>query len=147
MKRVLMIFAGALLVCGLAFAQTEQQQTPPTTTNPSMIGATTETPLQGTGRIDKIDPQKRTITVSDFTTAAVPSETAPEETTSEPSATTGETKVFKYNERTNFASANPESVDGRMSDLKVGDVVMLEFDENNIIVRIEEMVASPSAQQ
>jgi hypothetical protein len=145
MKRVLMIFAGALIVCGLAFAQTGQQ-TPPATSDPSMTSATTQSPLQGTGRIAKIDPEKRTITLSEFTMAAT-SETAPEATTDQPSAATGETKVFKYNERTNFASNNPESVDGRMSDLKVGDAVTIEVDQNNTIVRIEEMVASPPAQQ
>ena len=146
MKRMLMIFAGALLVCGLAFAQTEQQ-TPPSATNPGMTGATTATPLQGTGRIDKIDPEKRTITISEFTTAAPPSETAPEGTMSEPSATKGELKVFKYNEHTNFASTNPESVDGRMSDLKVGDAVSVQFDDNGTIVRIEEIVASAPSEQ
>jgi Cu/Ag efflux protein CusF len=145
MKRMLMIFAGALLVCGLTFAQTEQQ-TPPSTTNPGMTGATTATPLQGTGRISKIDPEKRTITISDFTTAAPPSEAAPEGTM-EPSATKGEEKVFKYNQQTSFASTNPESVDGRMSDLKVGDAVNVQFDDNGTIVRIEEIVASAPSEQ
>ena len=149
MKRVLMIFAGALLVCGLAFAQTDQQQpVPPTSTDPSM-GASAATTLQGTGTISKIDPESRTITLSDFTTTTAPEsaniEQMPEG--SEQSATKGETKTLKYNERTNFASANPEAVDGRMSDLKVGDVVSIQFNDSGIIVRIVEVAALQSSQQ
>jgi hypothetical protein len=59
----------------------------------------------------------------------------------------GETKVFKYNERTNFASTNPESVDGRMSDLKVGDVVSVQFNDTDTIVRIEEVAAAPQPEE
>jgi hypothetical protein len=145
MKRVLMILAGALLVCGLTFAQTDQQ-TPPAAPE---LGASTATPLQGSGTITKIDPQSRTITLSDFRTATAPesgsAEAMPEGV--EQPAASGETKVFKYNERTNFASTNPESVDGRMSDLKVGDVVSVQFNDTDTIVRIEEVAAAPQPEE
>ncbi len=149
MKRVLMIFAGALLVCGLAFAQTEQQPVPPAITDPGVAGAPAATTLQGTGTITKIDPESRTITLSDFTTTTAPesANTEPMPEGTEQSATKGETKSLKYNERTNFASANPESVDGRMSDLKVGDVVSIQFNDSGLIVRIEEVAALQSSQQ
>lgn len=148
MKRLLMIFAGALLICGLAFAQT-QQQTPPVTPDTGTAGSVVSskaTPHQGTGTIAKIDPEKRTITVREFTisTAQMPENTG---TPAEQPAPQAETKEFTYDMHTNFASSNPESVDGRMSDLKVGDPVSIQFNDQNMIVRIEEIAAPPSSEQ
>ena len=63
MRRLLMIFAGALLICGLAFAQTQQQTPPvaPDTGRPASAASSQATTHQGTGTIAKIDPEKRAI--------------------------------------------------------------------------------------
>ena len=106
--------------------------------------------IQATGVIAKIDPQSRTITVSDFALSSnspepTGSPNAPADQTNADSAKT--TKVLKYSEHTNFASTNPEQMNGRMSDLQVGDSVSLQVDNQNSILRIEEISSPPQNQQ
>jgi hypothetical protein len=144
-----MIFAGALLICGLAFAQS-QQQTPPVTPDTGVAGSAASsqaTNHQGTGTISKIDPEKRTITLREFTLTNAAQTPEPGDTAAGQPAPQAETKEFTYDMHTNFASTNPESVDGRMSDLKVGDTVSIQYNDQNTIVRIEEVAAPPTSGQ
>lgn len=143
MKRVFMIFGAAILICGIALAANAQTPTGLNTSTPS--GA-----MEGTGTIAQIDPKERTITLRDYTVSSNSTELteSPNEPANDTKAesTNSDTKVFKYSERTNFASTNPEQMTGRMSDLKVGDVVVIQFDDQNNILRIEEKTAPPQNQ-
>lgn len=142
MKHVFMVFAAAILVCGLALAANAQSVTGLNESTPSNV-------KQGTGIIAKIDPQTRSITLREFALSSnAPEPTGspnpPADPTNAESAKA--TKVLKYSEHTNFASTNPEQMNGRMSDLKVGDSVVVQVDDQNNILRIEEM-PSPSQNQ
>jgi Cu/Ag efflux protein CusF len=142
MRHVFMIFAAAILVFGVALAASAQSVT-------GLNESANSNAVQGTGIIAKIDPETRTITVQDFTLSSSASEPTgspnpPAEETAADSAET--TKAFKYSEHTNFASTNPEQMTGAMSDLKVGDAVMLQVDNQNNILRIQEISSQPQNQ-
>ena len=142
MKHVFMVFAVAIFVFGTAMAATSQDATGLHET--AQAGA-----KQGTGIIAKIDPKSRTMTIRDFSLSSNASEPtgSPNESADQQNADSAKsTKVFKYSEHTNFASTSPEQMNGRMSDLQVGDSVSLQVDEQNNILRIEE-VAPPQNQQ
>jgi len=135
MKHVFMVLAAAILVFSVAMAASSQGMTG--LNESAQAGA-----KQGTGVIAKIDPKSRTMTIRDFSLSS----NAPEPTGS-PNAPADQqnaesakaTKVFKYSEHTNFASTTPEQMNGRMSDLQVGDSVSLQVDDQNNILRIEEI--------
>jgi Cu/Ag efflux protein CusF len=135
MKHVFMVFAVAILVFGVAMAASSQ--------GVSGLNETAQAGAKhGTGVIAKIDPKTRTMTINDFTLSSnqpepTGSPNAPAEQPSTGSAKA--TQVFKYSEHTNFASTSPEQMNGRMSDLQVGDSVSLQVDEQNNILRIEEI--------
>lgn len=127
------IFTAVLLIFAFSFSTMAQQ-------NPAGDKLALQ---EGTGRISKIDPNTRTITLQDFTmTSAIGEQTDPAA-----GSASGTSRELKYNERTSFASSNPEAVDGRMSDLKVGDAVSIQFDDQNTIVRIEEISSAVQSQQ
>jgi Cu/Ag efflux protein CusF len=135
MKHVFMVLAAAILVFSLTMAVSAQGMTGINET--AQAGA-----KQGTGVIAKIDPKSRTMTIRDFslssnTTEPTGSPNAPADQQNAESAKA--TKVFKYSEHTNFASTSPEQMNGRMSDLQVGDSVSLQVDDQNNILRIEEV--------
>lgn len=143
MKHVFMVFAVAIFFFGIAMAATSQDATDLHET--AQAGA-----KQGTGIIAKIDPQSRSMTIRDFTLSSnapeptgSPNEPADQQNNADAAKST---KVFKYSEHTNFASTSPEQMNGRMSDLQVGDSVSLQIDEQNNILRIEE-IAPPQNQQ
>jgi Cu/Ag efflux protein CusF len=143
MKHVFMVFAVAIFFFSIAMAATSQDATGLHET--AQAGAT-----QGTGIIAKIDPQSHSMTIRDFTLSSnAPEPTGSPNETADQQKNAGaakSTKVFKYSEHTNFASTNPEQMNGRMSDLQVGDSVSLQIDEQNNILRIEE-IAPPQNQQ
>lgn len=139
MKHVFMVFGAAILIFGIAMAVSAQSAS-------GLNESSQSNAIQATGVIAKIDPQTRTITVSDFALSSnspepTGSPNAPADQTNADSAKT--TKVLKYSEHTNFASTNPEQMNGRMSDLQVGDPVSLQVDNQNSILRIEEISSPP----
>jgi Cu/Ag efflux protein CusF len=139
MKHVFMVFAAAILMFGVAMAASSQNAIGLNET--AQAGA-----IQGTGVIAKIDPKSRTMTIRDFTLSSnAPEPTgSPNEPADQQNADSAKsTKVFKYSEHTNFASTNPEQMNGRMSDLQVGDSVMVQVDDQNNLLRIEEIAAPP----
>jgi Cu/Ag efflux protein CusF len=143
MKHVFMVFFAAILVFGVAMAASAQSAS-------GLNESSQSNGEQATGVIVKIDPQSRTITIKDFAVSS----NAPEPTGS-PNAPADQanvdpaqtTKVLKYSEHTNFASTNPEQMNGRMSDLQIGDSVTLQVDNQNNILRIEEIASPPQNQQ
>lgn len=141
MKHVFMVLAVAILVFGVAMAASSQGMAGLNET--AQAGA-----KQGTGVIAKIDPKSRTMTISDFSFSSTSEPTgSPNETADQQKAESAKsTKVFKYSEHTSFASTTPEQMNGRMSDLQVGDSVSLQVDDQNNILRIEE-IASQQNQQ
>lgn len=140
MKHVFMVFAAAILVFCVAMAASSQTATGLNETAQAGV-------KQGTGVIAKIDPKSRSMTIRDFTLSSNPPEPtgSPNEPADQPNANSAakSTQVFKYSEHTNFASTSPEQMNGRMSDLQVGDSVMLQVDDQNNILRIEEIAAPP----
>jgi Cu/Ag efflux protein CusF len=143
MKHVFMVFAAAILIFGVAIAAGAQSAT-------GLNESSQSNGIQATGVIAKIDPQSRTITIKDFAMSAnAPEPTgSPNEPADQAQADSAKTtKVLKYSEHTNFASTTPEQMNGRMSDLQVGDSVMLQVDNQNNILRIEEMASPPQNQQ
>lgn len=142
MKHVFMVFAVAILVFGVAMAASSQGMAGLNET--AQAGA-----KQGTGVIAKIDPKSRTMTISDFSfssNAPEPTGSPNEPADQQKAESAKSTKVFKYSEHTSFASTTPEQMNGRMSDLQVGDSVSLQVDDQNNILRIEE-IASQQNQQ
>jgi Cu/Ag efflux protein CusF len=142
MKHVFMVLAVAVLVFAVAMVASSQDLT-------GLKDSAQANSHQGTGVIAKIDPKSRTMTITDFT----PSSNAPEPTGSPNAATDQQnadsakaTKVFKYSQHTNFASTTPEQMNGRMSDLQVGDSVSLQIDDQNNILRIEEIAPQQNQQ-
>ncbi len=143
MKHVFMFFVAAILIFGIAMAASAQSAT-------GLNESSQSNAKQATGVIAKIDPQSRTITINDFAVSSnslepTGSPNAPADQTNADGAKS--TKVLKYSEHTNFASTNPEQMNGRMSDLQVGDSVMLQVDNQNNILRIEEITSPPQNQQ
>jgi Cu/Ag efflux protein CusF len=139
MKHVFIVFAAAILVFCVAWSANAQNVTG---LNPSSNSSS----KRGTGVIAKIDPQSRTITVRDFSVNSNASEPTgnPNESADQTNTDSAKsTQVFKYSQQTNFASITPEQMNGRMSDLQVGDSVSLEFDSQNNLVRIEEISSPP----
>jgi Cu/Ag efflux protein CusF len=143
MKHVFMVFAAAILIFGVAMAASAQSAT-------GLNESSQSNGIQATGVIVKIDPQSRTITIGDFAVSSNSPEPtgSPNAPADQPNADSAETtQVLKYSEHTNFASTNPEQMNGRMSDLQVGDSVMLQVDNQNNILRIEEINSPPQNQQ
>jgi hypothetical protein len=143
MKHVFMVFFAAILIFGVAMAASAQSAT-------GLNELSQSNGQQATGVIAKIDPQSRTITIKDFAVSS----NSPEPTGSpNPPAdqanvdSANSTKVLKYSAHTNFASTNPEQMNGRMSDLQIGDSVVLQVDNQNHILRIEEIASPPQNQQ
>jgi Cu/Ag efflux protein CusF len=139
MKHVFMVFAVAILLFGVAIVASSQNATGLHET--AQAGA-----KQGTGVIAKIDAKSRTMTIRDFSlssNSAEPTGTPNESADQQNTNSTKTTKVFKYSEHTNFASTTPEQMNGRMSDLQVGDSVSLQVDDQNNILRIEEIASPP----
>ncbi|MCI0445934.1 hypothetical protein L0244_04250 [bacterium] len=139
MKHVFMVFSAAILIFGIAMAVSAQSATGLNESNQS-------NGVQATGVIAKIDPQSRTITIKDFAMSSnspepTGSPNAPADQANTDAAKT--TKVLRYSEHTNFASTNPEQMNGRMSDLQIGDSVMLQIHNQNNILRIEEITSPP----
>jgi Cu/Ag efflux protein CusF len=143
MKHVFMVLGIVVLVFGITMSASSQGMTGLNET--AQAGA-----KQGTGVIAKIDPKTRTMTIRDFTMSSNSTEPtgSPNEPADQQNADSQKTtKVFKYSEHTNFASTSPEQMNGRMSDLQVGDAVSLQIDDQNNILRIEEVAAQPQNQQ
>jgi len=142
MKHVFMVLAVAILVFGVAMAASSQGMT-------ALNETAQANAKHGTGVIAKIDPKSRTMTISDFTLSSNPSEPtgSPNPAADQQNAESAKaTKVFKYSEHTNFASTSPEQMNGRMSDLQVGDSVSLQVDDQNNILRIEEIAPQQNQQ-
>ena len=142
MKHVFMVFALAVLVFGIAATASSQGMT-------GLNETAQANAKHGTGVIVKIDPQSRSMTIRDFSlTSGAPELTgSPNAPADQPNAESAKaTKVFKYSEHTNFASTSPEQMNGRMSDLQVGDTVTLQVDDQNNILRIEEIAPQQNQQ-
>ena len=138
MKHVFMVFSAAILIIGIAMAANAQSAS-------GLNESSQSNGEQATGVIAKIDPQSQTITIKDFAMSSNSPEPtgSPNPPADQNTDTATTTKVLKYSAHTNFASTNPEQMNGRMSDLQIGDSVMLQVDNQNNILRIEEIASPP----
>jgi hypothetical protein len=126
MKSKFLSFVLALLICGMAFAVSQQSSRAQNTESQK----TTSQNKKVTGTITKIDTKSQSITIR---------ESSPSQHQTE---NKGETETFKYDTETRFVisgTGNYTGSVGTINDMKVGDSVVIMRDNSDLITSIQKI--------